>query len=496
MKVAYYCAAASLALGDRRLQRAAPAGAFEAHRGRGRASRAASGAPRRPTSRSTTSATIPRRTAGSSRRCAAARRRRACTSSCSTTSSRGSRSRAATRAGYLDAMERDHGLAGRLLAYGVLDNRIPPLWETRPQDFPLAGEVLRRADALIVHSRVRRGSRAGGRLRRADLADPASGLAGAGRPCRRRRGRAADRLLRPPEREQAASRSCYAAFARLRERHPERRPPRRRLCDASGGRARAARRAWSARTTSTRRGSGRSMAACDVVVSLRSPTMGETSGSVVRALSLGTPARRLRRRLVLGAAGRRRRSRCAPDEREVDAPRGGARAARRRRRRCARRWALAARDARASGARRSTRVAELYAGRARGGGRRRRRPGRGAPRGRRGGGGDRASPPTTPRPRELAARLRRGRAWRVRRRPSARDAPLDRPRSPGLGLADRHRRRRRRSSATSSGAARRRPWIMVDELIYSELAKSFADSGPLPRPRRGDGRLRRSSTRC
>ena len=42
-------------------------------------------------------------------------------------------------AGYLAAMEAEHGLAGRLLAYGVLDNRIPPLWETRPQDFPAGG---------------------------------------------------------------------------------------------------------------------------------------------------------------------------------------------------------------------------------------------------------------------------------------------------------------------------------------------------------------------
>ena len=31
------------------------------------------------------------------------------------------------------------------------------------------------------------------------------------------------------------------------------------------------------------------MAACDVCVSLRSPTMGETSGSVIRQLSLGKP---------------------------------------------------------------------------------------------------------------------------------------------------------------------------------------------------------------
>ena len=85
------------------------------------------------------------------------------------------------RGGYLDAMEREAGLAGRLLAHGVLDNRMPPLWETRPQDFPLAGEVLElRAPGLIVHSRyVEDGARAR-RLRRADRADPASRLAGAG----------------------------------------------------------------------------------------------------------------------------------------------------------------------------------------------------------------------------------------------------------------------------------------------------------------------------
>ena len=31
------------------------------------------------------------------------------------------------------------------------------------------------------------------------------------------------------------------------------------------------------------------MAACDVHVNLRSPTMGETSGTTIRALSLGKP---------------------------------------------------------------------------------------------------------------------------------------------------------------------------------------------------------------
>ena len=39
----------------------------------------------------------------------------------------------------------------------------------------------------------------------------------------------------------------------------------------------------------TRRGSGPLMAACDIHVGLRSPTMGETSGTVIRALTLGKP---------------------------------------------------------------------------------------------------------------------------------------------------------------------------------------------------------------
>ena len=55
-------------------------------------------------------------------------------------------------AGYLAAMEREDGLVGRLLAYAVLDNKLPPLWETRPEDFPLAGEILALATGLIVHS--------------------------------------------------------------------------------------------------------------------------------------------------------------------------------------------------------------------------------------------------------------------------------------------------------------------------------------------------------
>ena len=38
----------------------------------------------------------------------------------------------------LEAMERDSGVVGRMLAHASIDHRIAPIWETRPQDFPLA----------------------------------------------------------------------------------------------------------------------------------------------------------------------------------------------------------------------------------------------------------------------------------------------------------------------------------------------------------------------
>ncbi len=65
--------------------------------------------------------------------------------------------------GYLDAMEREGGVVGRLLGHGVLDKRIPPLWESRPEDYHLAGEVLSLATGLIVHSHyVEKRARAAG----------------------------------------------------------------------------------------------------------------------------------------------------------------------------------------------------------------------------------------------------------------------------------------------------------------------------------------------
>ena len=54
--------------------------------------------------------------------------------------------------GYRVAMQRDSGVVGRLLAHGIIDGIVPPVWESRPMDFPLCGEILDLATGLIVHS--------------------------------------------------------------------------------------------------------------------------------------------------------------------------------------------------------------------------------------------------------------------------------------------------------------------------------------------------------
>jgi glycosyltransferase involved in cell wall biosynthesis len=191
-------------------------------------------------------------------------------------------------AGYLDAMERGHGVAGRLLAYGVLDNRIPPLWETRPQDFPLVGEVLRLAGGgLIAHSQtVEEGARRAGyegpvwRIPHPAWPAPEASAADvAGRPLLGCFGHLNEDKRVP---------QLLAAFSRLRDDQPDAG-----LLLVGGATPRVAglelpegvireeyvseERLWSL------------MAACDAVVSLRSPTMGETSGTAIRALTLGKP---------------------------------------------------------------------------------------------------------------------------------------------------------------------------------------------------------------
>jgi glycosyltransferase involved in cell wall biosynthesis len=196
--------------------------------------------------------------------------------------------------GYLDAMEREGGVVARLLAHGVLDKRIPPLWESRPEEFHLAGGVLDLATGLIVHSRhVEERARAAGyegRIWRIphpawEHADVAP-VPLAGSP-----------LIGSFGNVNASKRipQLLDAFARLRRHRPEARLllvgavspgfdlDRRlqRLGLSGEGIVREAyveeERLWSL------------MAACDVCVNLRSPTMGETSGSVIRQLSLGKP---------------------------------------------------------------------------------------------------------------------------------------------------------------------------------------------------------------
>ena len=190
-------------------------------------------------------------------------------------------------AGYLDAMEREHGLPGRLLAYGVLDNRIPPLWEARPQDFPLVGEVLRFATGLVVHSQtVEEGARRAGfegpiwRIPHPAWPVPAAPRAAVdGRPVIGCFGHL-NETKRVPQ--------LYAAFSDLRRSRPDARlllvgsaTPRVARLDPPEGVTReeyvSEERLWSL------------MSACDAIVSLRSPTMGETSGTAIRALSLGKP---------------------------------------------------------------------------------------------------------------------------------------------------------------------------------------------------------------
>ena len=190
-------------------------------------------------------------------------------------------------AGYLAAMEREAGLIGRLLAYAVLDNKLPPLWETRPEDYPLTGEVLKDATGLIVHSHY-----VADRVRALGYDGPIVRIPHPAWPVP---------ATEPARVEGDPVYGCFGhlnetkrinelvhAFARVRERHPKAR-----LLLVGSLAVRLARlelpegvehrdyvpeqELWSL------------MAACDAIVSLRSPTMGETSGSAIRALSLGKP---------------------------------------------------------------------------------------------------------------------------------------------------------------------------------------------------------------
>jgi glycosyltransferase involved in cell wall biosynthesis len=196
--------------------------------------------------------------------------------------------------GYLDAMERDLGVAGRLLGLGVLDNLLPLLWETQPERFPLAGTILDHAHGLIVHSQYvgDRARAAGydGRMWRIPHpawpsvdAEPARDVSGA--PLIGCFGYL-NMNKRIPQ--------LLEAFASLRRRLPGARLL---LAGAAGERFDVGRRLERLGLTEgverldyvPEEQMWSLMASCDVLVNLRYPTMGETSGSVIRALSLGKP---------------------------------------------------------------------------------------------------------------------------------------------------------------------------------------------------------------
>jgi len=199
--------------------------------------------------------------------------------------------------GYLDAMQRDSGVVGRLIAHGVVDGLLPPVWETRPHEFPLVDSVLDHADGVIVHShyveseiRARGFDRPVWRIPMptwpAPEVEPISlpkeaaiviGCFGNLNPAKR-----LPQLLR--------------AFAEVRRRHPEA------LLVLAGGIS--SRHELDLHVTESGLRLDESvvhlgyveeqdiwplLAACDVLVSLRYPTMGETSGSVIRTLAVGRP---------------------------------------------------------------------------------------------------------------------------------------------------------------------------------------------------------------
>ena len=226
--------------------------------------------------------------------------------------------------GYLRAMEQEAGVVGRLLGLGVVDGCVPPLWSTRPEDFPLAGEILDLATehGLIVHSEhVRERAKAAG-FRGPIHKVPMPAWGG---------------VLALPKHEVAGAPvigsfgflnankrvpQLLEAFALVRRRHPgarlllvgpeaaglhlDERVERLDLADAVERHGYVdEERFWSL------------LAACDVCVSLRYPTMGETSAGVLRMLSLSKP-------IVVSDVDAFRELpdavaiKVAPDEREVD----------------------------------------------------------------------------------------------------------------------------------------------------------------------------------
>jgi glycosyltransferase involved in cell wall biosynthesis len=186
--------------------------------------------------------------------------------------------------GYCAALEREVGAEGRELGLAVQQGRIEPLWETRAQELPLAHGVLDAATGLIVHSRYVEG-----------LARDA----GYERPIRQVPMPAWP--VPPIDPEPIAGSPVVGCFGHVNE---SKRVPQ--LLEAVARLGPDARLllvgSWSPRLPAIELPPNairrdyvaedelwRLLSACDVVVSLRWPTMGETSAAAVRALSVGKP---------------------------------------------------------------------------------------------------------------------------------------------------------------------------------------------------------------
>lgn len=206
---------------------------------------------------------------------------------------------------YRAAMQTEAGTIGRLLAHAVIDGLVPPLWEVRAQDFPLVGAVLELSDHTVVHSRF-----VEERIRETAYAGPISRIP---MPIWRDPPTEPDAALAALDASVVIGSIGYlnpskripqllAAFARLHESHPGAALV---LAGASRGldldgalaqhRLQPGRdvvridyvpeeRLWSL------------LSSLDVAVSLRWPTMGETSAIALRALAVGRP-------LVVSAVG-------------------------------------------------------------------------------------------------------------------------------------------------------------------------------------------------
>jgi glycosyltransferase involved in cell wall biosynthesis len=201
------------------------------------------------------------------------------------------------RASYLAAVERDAGATGRLAAERALAGLDPPLWETHPMEIPLLAEVLENAEGVIVHSEyaTRKVREFGYHRPVYRVSYPAPSPSHVGRYALPSRGSPVIGSLGKVNHAKRIP-QLLLAFTRLRRSFPEAL-----LILAGDGSASEQVRL---RAEALGLEEGRDVllldhvrdddflalaARCDVCVSLRSPTLGETSASAIVALAMGTP---------------------------------------------------------------------------------------------------------------------------------------------------------------------------------------------------------------